>query len=46
MENNYSISEISYKSGFDNLSNFYRHFRKITGIIPKEYRIRFLKITV
>jgi len=45
MENNYSISEISYKSGFDNLSNFYRHFKKITGIIPKEYRNRFLKIT-
>jgi len=46
MENNHSISEISYKSGFDNLSNFYRHFRKITGIIPKEYRVRFLKISV
>ncbi|NCU04836.1 MAG: AraC family transcriptional regulator [Chitinophagaceae bacterium] len=43
MENNYSISEISYHSGFDNLSNFYRHFKKITGIIPKEYRGRFLK---
>ncbi len=46
MENDHSISEISYKSGFDNLSNFYRHFRKITGIIPKEYRSRFLKISV
>lgn len=43
MENNYSISEISYQSGFDNLSNFYRHFKRITGIIPKEYRSRFLK---
>jgi len=42
MENNYSISEISYKSGFDNFSNFYRHFRKTTGISPKEYRNRFL----
>ena len=44
MENNHSISEICYKSGFDNLSNFYRHFKKITGIIPKEYRNRFLKL--
>jgi len=44
MENNYSISEISYHSGFENLSNFYRHFRKTIGIIPKEYRNRFLKI--
>jgi AraC-like DNA-binding protein len=45
MEDNYGISEISYKSGFDNLSNFYRHFKKIVGIIPKDYRNRFLKIT-
>lgn len=45
MEDNHSISEISYQSGFDNLSNFYRHFRKIIGIIPKEYRNRFLKIS-
>ena len=44
MENNHSISEICYKSGFDNLSNFYRHFKRITGIIPKEYRNRFLKL--
>jgi len=43
MENNHSISEISYQSGFDNLSNFYRHFKKIIGIIPKEYKNRFLK---
>jgi len=45
MEDDFSISEISYKSGFDNLSNFYRHFRKIVGIIPKDYRNRFLKVT-
>jgi AraC-like DNA-binding protein len=44
MENNLSISEISYQSGFNNLSNFYRHFKKIIGIIPKEYRGRFLKV--
>lgn len=41
MEDNYNISEISYQSGFDNISNFYRHFKKITGVIPKEYRSRF-----
>ena len=42
MEDNYNISEISYKSGFENSSNFYRHFRKITGVIPKDYKSRFL----
>jgi AraC-like DNA-binding protein len=45
-EDNYSISEISFQSGFDNLSNFYRHFKKVVGVIPKEYRNRFLKTTV
>lgn len=44
MEDNLSISEISYQSGFNNTSNFYRHFKKIIGIIPKEYRGRFLKV--
>lgn len=43
MENNHSISEISYHSGFDNRSNFYRHFKRIIGMIPKEYKSRFLK---
>ena len=38
-----NISQISFDSGFENISNFYKHFRRITGIIPKEYRRRFLK---
>ncbi len=42
MEDNYNISEICYRSGFDNLSNYYRHFKKIVGVIPKEYKKRFL----
>jgi len=42
MEGNHSISEICYQSGFENLSNFYRHFKKHTGLIPKEYKTRFL----
>jgi AraC-like DNA-binding protein len=42
MHGDKNISEISYLCGFENLSNFYRHFRKITGVIPKDYRNRFL----
>jgi AraC-like DNA-binding protein len=41
MEDNYNISEICYMSGFDNLSNYYRHFKKHVGINPKDYRKRF-----
>lgn len=43
MDNNHTISEVCYLSGFENLSNFYKHFNKSKGIIPKEYRSRFLK---
>ncbi|MFI5128437.1 MAG: AraC family transcriptional regulator [Chitinophagales bacterium] len=43
MEDNYSVSEVSYQSGFSNLANFYRHFKKNVGVIPKEYRNTFLK---
>ncbi len=38
-----SISQVSFDSGFENLSNFYKHFRRITGVVPKEYRKRFLQ---
>ena len=44
MQGDDNISQISYSSGFQNLSNFYRHFKKFTGVIPKDYRKRFLKI--
>ena len=42
MDEDYSISEICFQSGFDNLSNFYRHFTKIKVVTPKEYRKKFL----
>lgn len=35
-----AISTISFDCGYSNLSNFNRHFRKITGISPREYRKR------
>jgi AraC-like DNA-binding protein len=43
MEDSYSVSEVSYQSGFSNLANFYRHFKKNVGVIPKHYRNTFLK---
>lgn len=42
MENQHNVSEIGYMTGFENQSNFFRHFKKYTGITPKEYRVRFL----
>lgn len=35
---NYSISDCGYGSGFNNLSNFHKHFKKYTGMSPMEYR--------
>lgn len=37
-KNDLSITEISYKSGFNNLANFNRKFKVIKGITPSEYR--------
>ena len=45
MEDNYNISEICYLSGFDNLSNYHRHFKGLLGVIPKEYKNRFISNT-
>ena len=36
--NDLSITEISYKSGFNNLANFNRKFRAMKGITPSEFR--------
>lgn len=33
-----SIAEVSYDSGFNNLSHFNKHFKRITGVSPSEYR--------
>lgn len=37
-KNDLSITEISYKSGFNNLANFNRKFKTLKGITPSEYR--------
>ena len=36
------ISEIAFLVGFENLSNFNRVFKKITGSTPKTYKGLFL----
>jgi len=36
--NDLSITEISYKSGFNNLANFNRKFKATKGITPSEFR--------
>jgi AraC-like DNA-binding protein len=35
-----SISEISYKIGYTDTSDFYRAFKKYYGISPSEYRVK------
>ena len=37
-DSNRSIITISFECGFDNLSNFYRTFKKLTGYSPNEWR--------
>ncbi len=37
-EEDWSIAETAYACGFQNLSNFNRFFREMTGKTPKEYR--------
>ncbi|MEM9076350.1 MAG: helix-turn-helix transcriptional regulator [Bacteroidota bacterium] len=35
-----SISEIAYRSGFDEPTNFFKYFRKRTGYSPKSFRVQ------
>jgi len=41
IESNMNISEISYKSGFNNLANFNRTFKKIKNCTPSEFKEEF-----
>jgi AraC-like DNA-binding protein len=43
IENKMTTEEICFESGFNNLSNFYRNFKRIKGVTPLEYKARFVQ---
>jgi len=40
-KNVFTVSEVCYKSGFNNRSYFYREFKKIYNSTPKNYQLRY-----
>ncbi len=42
IENNMTVEAICMECGFNNASNFYRHFKKIIGSTPVEYKRKYL----
>nr|MBI1229292.1 helix-turn-helix domain-containing protein [Cytophagales bacterium] len=42
-QDDFNTSECCYNSGYNNLSNFHKHFRSVTGMTPLEYRNKVLK---
>jgi AraC-like DNA-binding protein len=43
VEDKYPIGIICFECGFNNISNFYRHFKKVTGMKPFEYKKKYLQ---
>ncbi len=42
-EGDFTVSETCYESGYNSTSNFHRHFRRVTGFSPNEYKRKLLK---
>lgn len=43
VEDRFPIGIICFECGFNNLSNFYRHFKAVTGLKPFEYKRKYLQ---
>jgi AraC-like DNA-binding protein len=43
VEDKYPIGIVCFECGFNNISNFYRHFKKVTGMKPFEYKKKYLQ---
>ncbi|GGH10587.1 helix-turn-helix domain-containing protein [Sphingobacterium alkalisoli] len=42
VENKLPTEVICFECGFNNVSNFYRHFKRVTGMTPLDYKRRYL----
>jgi AraC-like DNA-binding protein len=42
IENKKTITQVCYDSGFNNITNFYKTFKKLTGKTPQEYQKAYL----
>ncbi len=42
-ENTMNVSEIAYASGFENLANFNRQFKKIKGFTPTHFQRQYME---
>ncbi|CAG5009321.1 HTH-type transcriptional activator RhaR [Dyadobacter sp. CECT 9275] len=45
IEDRLATEVICFECGFNNVSNFYRHFKKVTDMTPMEYKKKYLKTT-
>ncbi|WP_028295941.1 AraC family transcriptional regulator [Olivibacter sitiensis] len=46
VEDKLPIDMICFECGFNNVSNFYRHFKKVTAITPRDYKMKYLDLAV
>jgi len=44
IEGKYSIATICFECGFNNVANFYRHFKKLMGMTPIEYKKKYSSV--
>jgi len=42
IENKLPTEVICFECGFNNVSNFYRHFKNVTGLTPLDYKRKYL----